>query len=60
MSRTFFSLNRKWRNFSLISSPCPLYEAFGFAFLSSGPASGLALFHLGSSFGLVATTPIGF
>jgi hypothetical protein len=37
-------------NGSLISSPGTLCEAFGFAFLPSGPASGLALFHLSSIF----------
>src|SRR6266481_8378769 len=50
MSRTFFALDRKWRNFSLISSPCPLCEVFGFVFSPSGLASGLALFHPSSIF----------
>jgi hypothetical protein len=44
---------------SLTSSPCSLCEPLRLGFLLSGPAAGLAWFHLSCIFSLVATTSIG-
>jgi hypothetical protein len=44
---------------SLTSSPCSLCEPLRLGFLLSGPAAGLACFHLSCIFDLVATTSIG-
>jgi hypothetical protein len=44
---------------SLTSSPCSLCEPLRLGFLPSGPAAGLAWFHLSCIFSLVATTSIG-
>jgi hypothetical protein len=54
-----FSPSTGRENASLTSSPCSLCEPLRLGFLVSGPAAGLAWFHLSCIFNLVATTSIG-